>query len=198
MKQKHLIIGGVALVLLLLAGNVSAASSSTSPEDADFSYLGQSGKPRGMRNNNPLNIKINPSNQWQGRSTPNTDGVFEQFVSYKYGIRAAMVLLKNYINQGKDTVQLIISKWAPGGTSENNPVTAYVNHVADVMGVAPTTKLGFNFEDVAGLVVGMASFENGVDDAVTYGQAASVWQEFFEKAISGTRKTVVNKSYLQL
>jgi hypothetical protein len=37
--------------------------------------------PRGIRNNNPLNIRLNPDNRWQGRVSPklNSDGAFEQF-----------------------------------------------------------------------------------------------------------------------
>lgn len=206
MNQKHLIIGGVALVALLLFSDTAAAASNPDIEDADFSYLGQGGIPRGMRNNNPLNIKINSANQWQGRHTPNTDGVFEQFKSYKWGIRAAMVLLKNYMSQGRDTVQSIISKWAPGGTYENNPVTVYVNHVASSMGVTPSTQLAFNFEDIGGLVVGMAAFECGDKNAVTPGQAFAVWQEFFGDGVGrlpvatggASRRGGVNLHYLQL
>ena len=42
--------------------------------------------PRGIRNNNPLNIRI--GNQWLGeRANPN-DPAFEQFVAMEYGIRA--------------------------------------------------------------------------------------------------------------
>ena len=38
-------------------------------------------QPRGIRNNNPLNIRLNPDNRWQGRVPPkhNSDGAFEQF-----------------------------------------------------------------------------------------------------------------------
>jgi hypothetical protein len=35
--------------------------------------------PRGYRNNNPLNIRINADNDWQGKVYFNTDHVFEQF-----------------------------------------------------------------------------------------------------------------------
>lgn len=44
--------------------------------------------PRGIRNNNPLNIKI--GNDWKGE-VPNTDGTFEQFESMEYGLRAELL-----------------------------------------------------------------------------------------------------------
>ena len=57
--------------------------------------------PRGIRNNNPLNIRI--GNQWLGeRANPN-DPAFEQFVAMEYGIRAGFVLLRRYIRHYKRT-----------------------------------------------------------------------------------------------
>ena len=46
--------------------------------------------PRGIRNNNPLNIRLNPENRWQGRVSPkhNSDGAFEQFQDPIMGLRA--------------------------------------------------------------------------------------------------------------
>ena len=38
--------------------------------------------PRGYRNNNPLNIRYSRNNTWIGKVTPNTDGAFEQLLSY--------------------------------------------------------------------------------------------------------------------
>ena len=51
--------------------------------------------PRGIRNNNPLNIRLNPDNRWQGKVPPkhNSDGAFEQFHDPIMGLRAAAVLL---------------------------------------------------------------------------------------------------------
>ena len=73
--------------------------------------------PRGIRNNNPLNIRI--GNQWLGeRANPN-DPAFEQFVAMEYGIRAGFVLLRRYIRHYKrTTIAAIIEAWAPA--SENN------------------------------------------------------------------------------
>jgi hypothetical protein len=47
--------------------------------------------PRGIRNNNPLNIRLNPDNRWQGKVPPkrNSDGALEQFHDRIMGLRAA-------------------------------------------------------------------------------------------------------------
>lgn len=51
---------------------------------------------RAMRNNNPLNIRI--GNVWLGELSNPTDKEYEQFCTIEYGIRAAFVLLRRYIN----------------------------------------------------------------------------------------------------
>lgn len=77
--------------------------------------------PRGIRNNNPLNIRV--GNCWFGEVKNPTDNEFEQFVSMECGIRAAFVILRRYIQRYK-IVKLkdIIARWAPA--TENN-VQAY-------------------------------------------------------------------------
>lgn len=89
--------------------------------------------PRGIRNNNPLNIRI--GNDWRGEVANNTDGQFEQFISMKWGIRAAVILLRNYQRKyNRNTIRKIISSWAPA--SENN-TNLYINSVCHDTGFAP-------------------------------------------------------------
>lgn len=91
--------------------------------------------PRGIRNNNPLNIRV--GNNWQGEKQPNNDGVFEQFRTMTDGCRAAAILAVNIITGraksclGKryDTLGALITKWAP--PSENN-TTAYIKKVCEI------------------------------------------------------------------
>ena len=52
-------------------------------------------EPRGIRNNNPGNIKYNGIN-WAGLSIPPSDGVFCVFTEARYGLRALGKLLRNY------------------------------------------------------------------------------------------------------
>lgn len=111
--------------------------------------------PRGIRNNNPLNIEFNPANKWQGQT--GTDGRFAIFTTPFFGIRAAGRLLRNYRNNhGLNTPRGIISRWAPA--FENN-VSAYLNSVTKRTGFFPDLIL--NQSDYPKLVEAMILHENG-------------------------------------
>jgi hypothetical protein len=72
--------------------------------------------PRGIRNNNPLNIRLVAKNRWQGRVPPkhNSDGAFEQFHDPIMGLRAAAVLLiAHYDRRHLDTIRKLVAVWAP-------------------------------------------------------------------------------------
>lgn len=115
--------------------------------------------PRGMRNNNPLNIRI--GNVWLGEVATPTDTQFEQFVHIKYGLRAAFVLLRRYINHYKrNTIPLIISSWAPN--TENN-TQAYIEAVVKISGISSDATIAFNDKvSMCKLVAAMAKVECGV------------------------------------
>ena len=83
--------------------------------------------PRGIRNNNPLNIR--KGNDWQGERTPQTDKSFEEFTTLEMGLRAGFIILRNYMTKRPplQTISQIISRWAP--TNENN-TTAYIKEVS--------------------------------------------------------------------
>lgn len=93
--------------------------------------------PRGIRNNNPLNIRI--GNVWLGEVQNPTDPNFEQFVSMAYGIRAAFVLLRRYIKHyRRTTIPDVVAAWAPA--VENN-VQRYVDVVTQLAGITADTQL---------------------------------------------------------
>lgn len=83
---------------------------------------------RGLRNNNPFNIRFNRSNQWKGKvcASNNTDKEFEQFISIEYGVRAGIVLLRNYIRRGINTPRKIIERFAP---ATENDLKAYLKFI---------------------------------------------------------------------
>lgn len=112
--------------------------------------------PRGIRNNNPLNIRI--GNVWLGEVKENTDGEFEQFTSMKYGLRAAIVLLRRYIcHYHMNTIAQIVSRWAP--SSENN-TSQYINFVSDRVEIDDDTKIDFDDKiTICKLVEAMAYYE---------------------------------------
>lgn len=96
--------------------------------------------PRGIRNNNPLNIR--KGNNWQGERHPQTDTAFEEFTSIEMGLRAGFIILRSYLNKRPpiNTISRIISRWAP--TSENN-TAAYIREVSRRSGINPDIAVNF-------------------------------------------------------
>lgn len=127
------------------------------------SFLGQSSLTRGLRNNNPGNIRRS-SSAWQGKipHTQSTDTAFEQFASIEWGIRAMYKLLINYSNDGLNTVQKIINKYAPA--SENN-TAGYIAFVIGRVGVSATSILTMNKSTLIALAKAMVTMEIGQDNA---------------------------------
>ena len=91
--------------------------------------------PRGIRNNNPLNIRRS-GDKWQGLRVLQEDREFFQFSEMKWGWRAAFRLLcQTYYGKYKlRTIRVIINRWAP--PKENN-TSSYIKHVAERTGIAP-------------------------------------------------------------
>ena len=113
--------------------------------------------PRGIRNNNPGNIRHSGS-QWQGMAAQQTDPAFVQFVAPEYGIRALAKLLNNYASRdGLNTVRLLINKYAP--SNENN-TEAYAQAVARALGVNPDTVISVP-QHLNALVEAIIQHENG-------------------------------------
>lgn len=116
--------------------------------------------PRGIRNNNPLNIRI--GNAWVGEVEHPTDNQFEQFTSMVYGLRAGFIILRRYIERYHiDSIEGIISRWAPN--NENN-TGKYIMTVSSMMGVSPSTKINFRDEGaMTALVAAMVKVECGCE-----------------------------------
>ncbi len=112
---------------------------------------------RGLRNNNPGNIRKN-STQWQGLAPTQTDSDFFQFVSPEYGIRALMVTLNTYMTKySLNTVRGIISRWAP--PSEND-TDAYIAAVSNDTGVGADETL--SVADIPDIAQAIIKHENGI------------------------------------
>lgn len=76
---------------------------------------------RGMRNNNPGNLRYAKSVGWEGlvKEDSRTDNAFFQFTSVYWGLRAMIMQIRNYFRKKKDlTIKSIISRYAP--SFENN------------------------------------------------------------------------------
>ncbi|GAB1620613.1 hypothetical protein AAOGI_06630 [Agarivorans albus] len=119
--------------------------------------IGYTSLPRGVRNNNPLNIR--KGNDWQGE-TVSFDGAFESFINPIYGFRAAAMIIKGaYRNRGITTLSEVVTVWAP--ESDNNPTTHYIDFVAERTGLNANSTVT---DEVLALVLhAMSVFELGGD-----------------------------------
>lgn len=121
-------------------------------------------QPRGIRNNNPLNIRI--GNTWLGERPNPTDPAFEEFVTMEYGLRAAFLILRRYIRRyKKNTISSIVSTWAPA--SENNTLK-YIDRVVQMTHLSPDEPIDYYDRDtMCKLVAAMAQVECGqpIDEA---------------------------------
>lgn len=115
--------------------------------------------PRGVRNNNPGNIRLNPSITWMGQ-IEGTDQSFCTFDTPEDGIRALAKIVVNYqIAHHLNTVENIINRWAP--PVENNTM-AYVNAVSRAAGVQPTDQIDVTQPTMlASIVTAIIQHENG-------------------------------------
>ena len=138
------------------------------------------GQPRGVRNNNPLNIKHVPGQEWYGQIGVDwidlDDHAKGGYCIFKFpwqGYRAGFVTMKTYQRlrlaadgSAIDTVSEIIQRWAPrvpSGT-ENPHQALYISFVRRKMGVAKGEHVDVeDYKTVCGLVDAMVYFECGVE-----------------------------------
>lgn len=116
---------------------------------------------RGLRNNNPGNIRDDGVTAWEGLDSPRSDGTFLRFVTPEYGFRAWARIVSNYVNADAvaPTVTGIVSRWAP--PSEND-TASYIRDVSQRLGVDPNASLDLPFSLVS-LLAAMTSHENGLN-----------------------------------
>lgn len=117
--------------------------------------------PRGIRNNNPGNIRHGEN--WQGLN-PNgkkIDPYFCVFQTPVAGIRALAKVLINYKKlYGLNTVRQMISRYAP---PNENQTTAYVQSVARQLGVLPDVVIDIEERGVLTVFIkAIIRMENGI------------------------------------
>ena len=132
--------------------------------------------PRGIRNNNPLNIRRS-ADKWKGLSRTQSDPSFCQFESLEYGWRAAFYLLtRTYYHKYRlYTIRGIISKWAP---PIENETQTYIANVSRLTGIAPDEPIGIPSDRPSRwMMVGMAMAiqENGTS-SLDYFAMLRGWQ----------------------
>lgn len=115
--------------------------------------------PRGLRNNNPGNIRNN-SDRFNFEIRPSTDPSFKQFYTMYYGYRAMFVILRNYKKMyGLDTIRKMITRWAP---PKENDTAAYIAEVSRASGIPADDPVNIDDrEQMIRIVAAMSKVENG-------------------------------------
>ena len=135
--------------------------------------------PRGIRNNNPLNLGYVP-----GQGAIGSDGRFGIYKTMADGVAAEERQLLRYQDQGDDTISKIINRWAP---SSENDTKGYVDAVTRDTGFGANDKLNLRDPDQAQrLIWAMSKHENG---RAADGRAI---QSGVDQALNGTVTVDVN------
>lgn len=117
--------------------------------------------PRGIRNNNPGNIRHDQN--WQGLNPKSRelDSAFCVFITPEYGIRALAKVLINYKKiHGLNTVRQIIGRYAP---PNENQTQAYIQTVAGQIGVYPDTVIDIEKRGILAVFIkAVIRMENGI------------------------------------
>ncbi|HHL5271442.1 TPA: lytic transglycosylase [Escherichia coli] len=112
---------------------------------------------RGERNNNPGNLNFADQ---AGASLESPGGRFARFETSFDGLRALSRQLMLYAGRGINSVEKIISTWAPA--SDNNNTAAYIQAVSQRLGVDP--RVALNMKDpqtMSALMSSIIHHENG-------------------------------------
>lgn len=139
--------------------------------------------PRGLRNNNPLNIRWTPGTRpWQGQKS--NDGQFVIFETMEDGYRAAFRVLDSYNKKHNIySVREIIYRWAP--PQDHNNTRAYIERVCKEACLRETDQIVVdswieeNRDDAMWLVWAMAKVENG-DKLITYEDIETVERGYYK------------------
>lgn len=123
--------------------------------------------PRGIRNNNPGNLRYYPSIAWHGQIGPD-DGGYARFATMRQGVRAACIDLLAGFRQsqvsggreGENTVAEIIAEWAP---SNENDTEAYVKAVCKATGFGRDYEITPTKWNLVSLLDAIFRHENGGD-----------------------------------
>ncbi|TAL39625.1 MAG: structural protein P5 [Alphaproteobacteria bacterium] len=115
--------------------------------------------PRGIRNNNPGNIR-HSSARWRGVAGTQADPQFVVFTEAVFGLRALMCLLLNYHRKfGLDSVESILNRFAP---PHENATDHYIAAVTKDLKITRRQRLDLESEEtLVALARAMVRHENG-------------------------------------
>lgn len=140
-----------------LAAAYSSIASGLSSAAASVGYSLGISTPKGIRNNNPGNLRYVASIPWTGQTGDDGTG-YAVFDSAEHGVRALGRQLQTYAGRGLTSVREIISTYAP---SNENDTAAYISAVAGELGVDPDQPLDV-YGVLPNLVAAIIHHENGI------------------------------------
>lgn len=120
------------------------------------SFIGMNNLPLGLRNNNPGNLR--PGDNWQGMIGVNQN--FLVFENILWGLRAMATDIRTKINNGYNTIEKLLTRYAP---PQENDTEAYISYVSRATGINRNTVLQVNVATLAALVRAMMNIEIGVN-----------------------------------
>ncbi len=148
--------GGAASTAAPMAAPMSAGADPSMPATTLVGNNPDYSVPRGIRNNNPLNIEAGGFTQGQP-GFAGSDGRFAKFETPEQGTAAASALLDSYGRRGLNTPAAIVNRWAP--SSDGNNVPAYAQAIAKQLGIGPNDQIPSEMRPQ--LIAAMGQHENG-------------------------------------
>ncbi|SAL25688.1 hypothetical protein [Caballeronia telluris] len=152
------------------------------PSAGPSSGPAQAQTPRGIRNNNPGNIRYGEFAKSAGATGADSGG-FAVFSDMQAGMEATAKLLHSYADRGFNTIRKIISRWAP---ANENDTQAYIANVAKQLGVSADLEL--NGEQLRGVAGSIFQHENGS----VYGKLGAGGASAASKSVTISQKTDVH------
>ena len=124
---------------------------------------------RGLRNNNPGNIRLGTV-RYKGERAKSSDAAFRQFESMEWGYRAMFVLLHTYaLKHNCHTLRSMINRYAP---PIENHTENYIRRVAYASHLSPDETISTTDRGImTAVVAAMSEVENGVE-----ADMATIWR----------------------
>lgn len=128
------------------------------------SFLDIPGLPRGLRNNNPGNLRPLPGGvKWQGEIEPDSSN-FSRFQDVGYGLRAMITdITGDIVKDGNNTLRKLITAYAPPG--DNNNTAAYIASVSQQTGLQPDQPIPVSAEWITKIILAKLNVELGAQYA---------------------------------
>lgn len=113
--------------------------------------------PRGLRDNNPGNVRPNPAYTWYGQAGEENGYVI--FDDIEHGIRAMAKDLRSKIKRGLNTIAKYIPVYAP--PEDNNNTEGYIERVEKLSGINRNSILTADYPTLSKLVKAHINVEVG-------------------------------------